>query len=156
MRTRERRILLPRLCHTRGAPARGHDARVDVHLLRHHRVPGRGDPPVHGRLHGMKRLRLPWSALVLGMGLVLCASHARAQGAAAGYSHTSVVAADGTAWAWGLNDNGQVGDGTTTQRVLPTSLSTLTTVSAIADGSSHSLAVKSNGTVWAWGYNSNG
>ena len=32
----------------------------------------------------------------------------------AGKSFTAAVATDGTLWAWGLNDRGQVGDGTRT------------------------------------------
>jgi alpha-tubulin suppressor-like RCC1 family protein len=31
---------------------------------------------------------------------------------AAGYSHSLALTNDGTLWAWGLNENGQVGDST--------------------------------------------
>jgi uncharacterized repeat protein (TIGR01451 family) len=60
---------------------------------------------------------------------------------------------DGTVWAWGDNDVGQLGDGTTTSRMTPTQVGGLAGVTAIAAGDLHSLAVKGDGTVWAWGSN---
>ncbi|MFC5471295.1 immunoglobulin-like domain-containing protein, partial [Cohnella suwonensis] len=61
---------------------------------------------------------------------------------------------DGTLWAWGDNDYGQLGDGTTTRRYTPVQV--LSGVQAIAAGARHSLALKSDGTLWAWGDNSVG
>ena len=60
-------------------------------------------------------------------------------------------------WAWGNNDRGQLGDGTTTDKSTPTQESTgATNWSAIAVGWGHSVALKSDGTLWAWGYNFHG
>lgn len=56
-------------------------------------------------------------------------------------------------WAWGLNSNGQLGDGTDTARIEPVRTHILTDVSAIAGGGFHSLAIQSDSTVWAWGRN---
>ena len=43
--------------------------------------------------------------------------HAGAQAiAAAGYEHSMVLKADGTVWATGQNDYGQLGDGTTSDK----------------------------------------
>jgi alpha-tubulin suppressor-like RCC1 family protein len=75
---------------------------------------------------------------------------------AAGLYHGLVLKTDGTVWAWGFNDYGQVGDGTTTPRASPVQLSGLTGITAIAAGQYHSLAVKSDGSVWAWGRNNHG
>jgi alpha-tubulin suppressor-like RCC1 family protein len=62
----------------------------------------------------------------------------------------------GTPWGWGLNSNGQLGNGTTTNSNTPIQVSSLTEAVAVSAGGSHSLALKSDGTVWAWGLNSNG
>jgi alpha-tubulin suppressor-like RCC1 family protein len=64
----------------------------------------------------------------------------------------------GTAWAWGYNNNGQLGNGTSTNSSTPTavSLPSGTTITAVAGGQSHSLALTSSGQVLAWGYNNVG
>ena len=75
---------------------------------------------------------------------------------AVGNYHTVALKSDGTVWAWGYNDCGQLGDGTTTQRPTPVKVNGLTGVTAIAAGDSHTVALKSDGTVWAWGLNNYG
>jgi uncharacterized repeat protein (TIGR01451 family) len=68
-----------------------------------------------------------------------------------GFVH--VVKADGTVWGWGINNQGQLGDGTTTERTRPVQVSGLTNVTAVSNSSFgfHAMALKSDGTVWAWG-----
>jgi len=79
---------------------------------------------------------------------------------AAGISHSMALKADGTVWAWGINHNGRLGDGTTTQRSAPVQVkqgaNPLSGVTAIAAGYGHSMALKADGTVWAWGSNTTG
>jgi len=58
---------------------------------------------------------------------------------------------DGTVWAWGINGNAQLGDGTTTDRSRPVQTTGLTNVSGIAAGDFFGAAVKTDGTVWVWG-----
>jgi len=78
----------------------------------------------------------------------------------AGY-HSLALKWDGTVWAWGKNDYGQVGDGTSgPNRTSPVQVMEsivdpvpLIGVTAVAAGENHSLALKTDGTVWAWGYN---
>ncbi len=65
--------------------------------------------------------------------------------------HTLALKADGTVWAWGRNDWGELGDGTRLNRALPVQVSGLTGVVAIATGHFHSLAIRSDGTLWVWG-----
>jgi hypothetical protein len=68
---------------------------------------------------------------------------------AGGTSHTLVVrTTDGTAWAWGLNTDGQLGDNTTTQRKTPIQVSGLSSVVAVAAGAKHNLALTSAGVLY--------
>ncbi len=76
--------------------------------------------------------------------------------AAAGSAHTLALKKDGTVWAWGSNDKGQLGDDTGDSSKTPVLVKGLKGVIAIAAGSSHSLAVKADGTLWAWGNNVSG
>lgn len=77
---------------------------------------------------------------------------------AAGYRHTVVLKNDGTAWGWGYNDHGQLGNltsGSLNPPVisLPSRIDELSGISAIAAGDSHTLA-SCCGVVWAFGDNS--
>ncbi|MDQ6837122.1 MAG: cell wall anchor protein [Actinomycetota bacterium] len=77
---------------------------------------------------------------------------------AAGGRHSLAVKSDGTTLAWGDNSAGQLGDGTTTQRPTPASVSGLAanpTVTAVSAGDDFSLALK-GGSVMAWGSNTDG
>lgn len=72
---------------------------------------------------------------------------------AAGFGHTLVVKGDGTLWAWGDNQYGQLGDGTTGRRLAPIAVAAgLSEVVAIAAGGQQSVALRTDGTVWSWGY----
>ena len=75
---------------------------------------------------------------------------------AAGGHHSLALLANGTVVAWGANDSGQLGDGTTITRSEPVEVTGLTGVKAIAAGGDHSLALLNNGTVMAWGDNESG
>lgn len=71
-------------------------------------------------------------------------------------SHCFALKSDGTVWAWGQNQYGQLGDGTSTDRGTPVQVSGLTGVVQVSVGWYHSLALKSDGTVWVWGWNEYG
>ncbi|MCK5160281.1 MAG: hypothetical protein KAQ99_01780 [Candidatus Aureabacteria bacterium] len=73
-----------------------------------------------------------------------------------GHHHGLALKSDGTVWAWGLNDCGQIGIGPDTpeEMLTPVQVPGLSEIIDIAGGGYHSLAVKSDGTVWAWGWNS--
>ncbi|MEV8632536.1 S8 family serine peptidase [Streptosporangium sp. NPDC051023] len=75
---------------------------------------------------------------------------------AAGAAHSVAVLATGTVKAWGDNSQGQLGDGTTTDRISPVTVSGLTNVSQVSSRGEHVLALVSGGTVKAWGDNSQG
>jgi alpha-tubulin suppressor-like RCC1 family protein len=61
--------------------------------------------------------------------------------------------ADGSVWAWGSNEWGELGDGSTTNRLTEVQVVNLSGVVAIAAGFFHGLALKADGSVWAWGDN---
>jgi alpha-tubulin suppressor-like RCC1 family protein len=81
------------------------------------------------------------------------------QGGNLGYFSLAITT-DGSLWAWGANNYGQLGDGTVTERLSPVPVlengSFMTGISEVAAGGYHSLALKSDGSLWAWGYNSHG
>ncbi len=71
---------------------------------------------------------------------------------AAGGQHMLALRADGSVWAWGANDAGQLGTGGGTSAV-PVAVPGLSGILAVAAGATHSLAVQTDGTVVAWGQN---
>lgn len=74
--------------------------------------------------------------------------------------HMCGIAA-GTAYCWGLNGSGRLGDSTTTSRTSPTKVVQANgilagkTVTEISAGSTHSCAI-ANGEAYCWGNNTNG
>ncbi|MBP9793099.1 MAG: T9SS type A sorting domain-containing protein [Flavobacterium sp.] len=71
-----------------------------------------------------------------------------------GAYHTIAIANNGTLWAWGYNNSGQVGNGTTVNQNIPVQIGTDTDWVYVGAGYYHSFAIKSNGTLWGWGDNS--
>ena len=75
----------------------------------------------------------------------------------AGSESTFGLRANGTAWAWGRNNFGQLGDNTVTNRSSPVSVvGGYTDWVQVSGGYQHSLGVRANGTAWAWGSGANG
>jgi len=77
--------------------------------------------------------------------------------------HSVAIDSRGNVWAWGYNANGQLGDGSTTNGVVPVPVimtNILNGVGDIGPGGSHSLAIEDlpdgSWTPWAWGYGGNG
>lgn len=64
--------------------------------------------------------------------------------------------ADGDVMAWGNGEDGQLGDGATTNSAEPVLVKRLSNVTAVAAGDGQNLALLSNGTVMAWGENNTG
>ena len=75
----------------------------------------------------------------------------------AGGRFTCAVTTAGAAKCWGYNDNGELGDGTTTNRYTPVDVSGLDSgVAAIAAGLSHTCALMKDGSAKCWGDNVSG
>jgi alpha-tubulin suppressor-like RCC1 family protein len=79
-----------------------------------------------------------------------------------GSSHSSALTTTGRVFMWGLNNRGQLGDGTGTYRDVPTEITSRFSLAAsdkiilLSIGSSHSSALSATGRVFMWGYNNNG
>ena len=72
----------------------------------------------------------------------------------AGGLHSLILRTDGSVWAAGRNDSGQLGDGTTTARSSPVMV--LSGIKSISAGQYHSLFLKNDGSAWAVGSNDTG
>ena len=123
----------------------------------------------HGYLSGTRRggpRGRRAAAATLGGGLILWASavpavaayaapaaQTRAAPAAAQARAAAGSTGAGTLRAWGDNEDGQLGDGTTTSRHIPhkVKLPSGTTVTSVRGGCETSVAVTSTGRVLAWG-----
>ena len=68
--------------------------------------------------------------------------------------HSGVIAQDGSLYMWGVNDFGQIGDGTTKNRYKPTKI--LDHVIAVSLGYCHSGAITQDGSLYMWGSNDSG
>jgi len=64
------------------------------------------------------------------------------------------IKTDGTLYAWGANNKGQLGDGTTAAKSSPIQIPG-TTWANICVGEANVIATKTDGTLWSWGYNNN-
>ena len=74
----------------------------------------------------------------------------------AGSNHSLAARSDGSVWAWGQNNDGQLGNNSTVDSHVPVQVSGLSGVASLSGGDTHSLALRADGTVWAWGHNGYG
>jgi alpha-tubulin suppressor-like RCC1 family protein len=74
----------------------------------------------------------------------------------AGDRHNLGIRANGTAWAWGYNLYGRLGDGTTVSKSSPVSVVGGFTDWVQVSANIHSVGLRLNGTAWGWGGNGSG
>jgi alpha-tubulin suppressor-like RCC1 family protein len=71
---------------------------------------------------------------------------------------TMAIKTDGTLWAWGSNDSGQLGTSTNSsdKKSSPVQVGTDTNWRQIHNSVNNNVAIKTDGTLWTWGYNGYG
>lgn len=74
----------------------------------------------------------------------------------AGGDSTCAVVGASDVWCWGGNGRGQLGDGTTTDRTLPTRVAGLSDVVSLSVGTDHACAAGGSGVLRCWGANTSG
>jgi len=73
-----------------------------------------------------------------------------------GFNFGCAIVRNGTVYCWGVNDQGQLGDGTRTDHDVPAYVTTGLPATSIAAGSEHACAALADSSVWCWGSNSHG
>ena len=72
-------------------------------------------------------------------------------GVSAGGQTSCETRTDGTAWCWGRNNFGQLGDGSSTASSTPRQVAGAPGWSAISTGGSTTCGTRLDGTLWCWG-----
>ncbi len=63
---------------------------------------------------------------------------------------------DGSLYTWGRNNYGQLGDGTSVDKLSPIQVGTDHIWTSVSSGYDHAIAIKSDGSLYTWGYNNVG
>jgi alpha-tubulin suppressor-like RCC1 family protein len=107
-----------------------------------------------GELGGLAGDLQPWSEIApLAPTEELTSSRDWAQ-VSTGGGHTCAIKLDGTLFCWGLNDDGQLGDGTVTSTLEPVQEMTLATDwASVSSGLHYTCATKVDGRLFCWGVN---
>lgn len=71
-------------------------------------------------------------------------------------NQTCGLTASGAAYCWGINDDGQLGDGTTITRASPTAVAGGLAFVQLSTGTGHTCGVTVDGVAYCWGNNANG
>ena len=77
-------------------------------------------------------------------------------GSALGGPQGLAIKTDGSLWGWGINGNGQLGLGNTTNYSSPVQVGSLTNWNQVACGRYLTFAIKTDNSLWAWGSSPNG
>ena len=68
--------------------------------------------------------------------------------------HSAAITKDGSLYMWGENSDGQLGNGSTTNRSTPVKI--MENVATVSLGAWHSAAITKDGSLYMWGYNNYG
>lgn len=93
-----------------------------------------------------------WQPVQIGSGFVSVFASVATLSFGPGFDggHSLGIKNDGSVWAWGANNQGQVGDGTLTSRSKPVQVASGNFI-AVAATADSSAALKSDGSIWVWG-----
>jgi serine/threonine protein kinase/alpha-tubulin suppressor-like RCC1 family protein len=75
---------------------------------------------------------------------------------AAGGRHSCALESNGSAFCWGANDQGQLGDGTRDDHTEPTVVAGDLSFSQLSAGASHTCGISRDGDAYCWGNNDRG
>ena len=70
-----------------------------------------------------------------------------------GATHACGVRSNGSLWCWGGNENGQLGDGTFSDRQSPAIVGTASDWASVDGGGGHTCGTTAPGALWCWGEN---
>jgi alpha-tubulin suppressor-like RCC1 family protein len=70
-------------------------------------------------------------------------------------SHYAAISSNGALYTWGINANGQLGDGTTVNKSSPVKIGS-ESWTRVAVAGSHTIGVLANGALYVWGVNTGG
>ncbi len=103
---------------------------------------------VHGGLGGLTSSFSPFGAVDPG--------RLHFASVTAGENHTCALTTSGRAWCWGDNAVGEVGDGTTTTRLVPTEVLTTVKFAQVSVNNAFSCGLATSGQAYCWGTNTLG
>jgi serine/threonine protein kinase/alpha-tubulin suppressor-like RCC1 family protein len=83
-------------------------------------------------------------------------TRAQLQTVAAGLNHTCALTTGGSAYCWGANNYGQLGDRTKVRHARPVAVQGAGALIALFPGASHTCGRNGAGEVFCWGYNIDG
>lgn len=75
---------------------------------------------------------------------------------APGFRYSLALENDSTVWAWGMNGDGELGDGTSADSPVPVKAIGLKHIVDISAGGFHNIALSEDGHCWVWGWNGTG
>ena len=75
---------------------------------------------------------------------------------AAGSCSAYALLKNGTVWAWGRGDYGQLGNGSNSDRSLPVQVKGLADIVQVVGGGDMAFALERDGSLWSWGANTLG
>lgn len=84
-------------------------------------------------------------------GVVVLTVASESAGVSAGGQASCETRSDGSAWCWGRNNFGQLGDGTTRPKTVPTEVAGSQGWAALSTSGATTCGTKTAGTLWCWG-----